>query len=268
MSLIQSDWLTYDNFIARFRTRWISSNNGMEAITKIARMKQTGSVADYNSAFITVAYDTGLNDSALIPYYRMGLKPTVLMRILSSETFVGDKINQWIDKATAVDDIWHITMGNKTGGGNNSSKQKKRRDDDMDVDMVKTTKGKGKGIPREKRECLRNEGKCFQCEEKYEPGHMCKKKREAQRTYNNRDKLTRSIESSNNNQLVAKLQKELANLQKRVKANNTDANRFETVEESEEDMPRKKATKAVKRKWLKKKAPSVESDDADGKSDF
>jgi hypothetical protein len=88
---IPSDWLTYNNFIT-----WISSNNGMEAITKIARMKQTGSVVDYNSMFVTIAYDTGLNDSALIPYYRMGLKPAILMRILSSETFVGDKINQWI----------------------------------------------------------------------------------------------------------------------------------------------------------------------------
>jgi hypothetical protein len=135
-----SDWLTYDQFILRFRTRWILSNNGMEVIAKIARIKQTGSVADYNSTFVTIAYDTGLGDSALIPYYRMGLKSAMLMRILSSETFVGDMIQQWIDKATAVDDIWHIAMGNKTGGGNNSSKQRKRRDDDMDVNAVKTTK--------------------------------------------------------------------------------------------------------------------------------
>jgi hypothetical protein len=148
-----SDWLTYDQFISRFRTRWISSNNGMEAITKITRMKQTGSVADYNSVFVTVAYNTGLGDSALIPYYRMGLKPAVLMRILSSETFVGNTIDQWIDKAMAVDDIWHIAMGNKAGG-NNSSKQRKRRDNDMDVDTVKTTRGKGKGIPKDKREHL------------------------------------------------------------------------------------------------------------------
>jgi hypothetical protein len=149
-----SDWLTYNQFLSRFRTRWILSNNGMEAITKIARMKQTGSVVDYNSVFVTIAYNTGLNDSVLIPYYRMGLKPAVLMRILSSETFQGNTIDKWIDKATVVDNIWHIAMGNKTGGGNNSSKQKKRRDDNMDVNMVKMTKGKGKGIPREKREHL------------------------------------------------------------------------------------------------------------------
>jgi hypothetical protein len=64
---VPSTGLTYDNFIARFRTRWISSNNGMEVISKIARIKQTGSVADYNSVFVTVAYDTGLQDNALIP---------------------------------------------------------------------------------------------------------------------------------------------------------------------------------------------------------
>jgi hypothetical protein len=56
----------------------------------------------------------------------------------------------------------------------------------------------------------------------------------------------------------------LARLQKQVKANDTDANRFETVKESEEDMPKKKATKVVKRKWLKKK---VESDDANEELD-
>jgi hypothetical protein len=93
------DWLTYNQFILRFRTRWISSNNGMEVITKIARMKQMGSVVDYNSMFVTVAYDTGLGDSALILYYRMGLKPAVLMRILSLETFVGNTVNQWINSS-------------------------------------------------------------------------------------------------------------------------------------------------------------------------
>jgi hypothetical protein len=154
-----SEWLTYANFLSRFRGRWISSNNGMEAIAKIARMKQTGSVADYNSAFVTVAYDTGLNDSALIPYYRMGLKPAVLMRILSSETFKGTTVGEWVDKATEVDDIWQIAMGNRGGGGNNSSKPRKRRDDNMDIDTVKTTKGKGKGISKDKREHLRSEGK-------------------------------------------------------------------------------------------------------------
>jgi hypothetical protein len=105
-------------------------------------------------------------------------------------------------------------MGNKTGGGNNSSKQRKRRDDDMDVDTVKTTRGKGKGIPKDKRDRLQSEGKCFHCEKKYEPGHMCPKKKEAQKTYNKRNRPTRSIRNSNNDQLVAKLQKELATLQK------------------------------------------------------
>jgi hypothetical protein len=42
---IPSDWLTYKQFIKRFRARWISSNNEMEAIAKIAKIKQTGSVA-------------------------------------------------------------------------------------------------------------------------------------------------------------------------------------------------------------------------------
>jgi hypothetical protein len=197
----------------------------------------------------------------------MGLKPAVLMRILSSETFKGDTMQQWIDKATTVDEIWHIAMGNKTGG-NSSSKQRKRRDDDMDVDTVKTTKGKGKGkgISKDKRERLRSEGKCFQCEAKYEPGHMCSKKKEARKAYNDRDRPTRSVENSNNDQLVAKLQRELATLQKQIKANETDADRFETVEESEEDTPKKKPTKSVKRKWPKKKV--VSSDDADDESDF
>jgi hypothetical protein len=255
-----SDWLTYDNFLVRFRTRWILSNNGMEAITK-----QMGSVADYNSAFVTIAYDTGLNDTALIPYYRMGLKPAVLMRILSSETFKGNTITNWVDKATAMDDIWHIAMGNKGGGSSFSKNTKKKRDDDMDVDMVKTTKGKGKGISKDKRERLRSEGKCFQCEKKYEPGHMCQKKKEAQKAYNNRDRPIRSVENSNSDQLVTKLQEELATLQKQIKANKIDADRFKTVKESEEDMPKKKPTKLVKRKWPKKK---VESSDVDDESDF
>jgi hypothetical protein len=264
-----SDWLTYDNFIVRFRTRWILSNNGMEAITKIARMKQTGSVTDYNSAFVTVAYNTGLNNNTLIPYYRMGLKSAMLMRILSSEMFVGNMIQQWIDKATAVDDIWHIAMGNKAGGGNNSSKQRKRRDNNMDVDTVKTTKGKGKGkgISKDKRDRLRSEGRCFQCEGKYEPGHMCQKKKEARKAYNDGDKPTRSVGSSNNDQLVAKLQRELATIQKQIKANETDADRFETVEESEEDAPKKKPTKSVKRKWPKKKVESSDVDDEDFSDD-
>jgi hypothetical protein len=163
-----------------------------------------------------------------------------------------------------VDDIWHIAMGNKTGGGN-SSKQKKRRDDDMDIDMVKTTKGKGKGISRDKREHLRSKGRCFQCEGKYEPGHMCQKKKEGRRAYNDGDKLTRSVGSSNNNQLVAKLQRELATLQKQIKANETDTDRFETVEESKEDTLKKKPTKSVKRKWPKKK---VETSDVDDESGF
>jgi hypothetical protein len=257
--------LSYDKFFGRFRTRWISSNNGMEAITKIARIRHMGSVADYNSTFVAIAYDTGLGDNTLIPYYRMGLKPAVLMRILSSETFVGDKLQQWIDKATAVDKIWHIAMGNKMGNG--SSKQKKRRDDDMDVNMVRTTKGKGKGkgISKNKRERLRNEGKCFQCEGKYEPRHMCSKKKEARKAYNDGDKPTRLVGSSNNDQLVVKLQRELATLQKQIKANETDTDRFETVEESEEDVPKKRPTKSVKKKWPKKK---METSDADNESGF
>jgi hypothetical protein len=121
-----SEWLTFDAFLKRFKARWISSNNRMEAITKIAKVKQMGSVMDYNSAFVTVAYNMGSNDTALIPYYRMGLKPAVLMRILSSETFKGTTIVQWVDKATAVNDIWQIAMGNK-GGGSNFSKAKKRK---------------------------------------------------------------------------------------------------------------------------------------------
>jgi hypothetical protein len=59
-----SEWLTFDAFLERFKARWISSNNGMEAIIKIAKMKQTGSVADYNSVLVTVAYNTSLNDTA------------------------------------------------------------------------------------------------------------------------------------------------------------------------------------------------------------
>jgi hypothetical protein len=96
-------------------------------------------------------------------------------------------VSEWVDKATAVDDIYQISMGNQRGGGNSSSKPKKRRDNDMDVDTVKTTKGKGKGILREKREHLQSEGKCFHCEKKYEPGHMCQKKKEAQKKWNERD---------------------------------------------------------------------------------
>jgi hypothetical protein len=263
---IPSTKLSYTEFIGRFRTRWISSNNGMEAISKIAKIKQTGSVVDYNSVFVTVAYDTGLEDSALIPYYRMGLKPAVLMRILSSETFVGDEMQQWIDKAMAVEEIWQIAMGNRTAKESSSFKQRKRRNDDMDIDTVKTTKGKGKGISKEKRDRLRSEGRCFQCEGRYEPGHMCSKKKEARKAYNDGDKSTRSVGTSNNDQLVAKLQRELATLQKRIKANETDADRFETVEESEEDKPKKKPTKSVERKWPKKKAAS--SDEADDESDF
>jgi hypothetical protein len=45
-----------------------------------------------------------------------------------------------------------------------------------------------------------------------------------------------------------KLQKELATHQNQIKANETDADRFETVEESEEDEPKKKMMKSVKRK--------------------
>jgi hypothetical protein len=149
-----SDWLTYGNFLARFRTRWILSNNGMEAITKIAKMKQTGSVADYNSVFVTVAYDTGLDDTALIPYYRMGLKPTILMRILSLESFKGNTITEWVDKAMAVNDIWHIAMGNKTGGGSNFSKTKKRRDNDMSTTQSKQPKERGRAFPKKKGNAL------------------------------------------------------------------------------------------------------------------
>jgi hypothetical protein len=181
-----TDWLTYNEFLKRFKMRWISSNNGMEVITRITKMKQMGSVADYNSVFVTTAYDTGLNDAALVPYYRMGLKPTVLRQILSSETFKGMTISEWVDKATMVDDIYQISMGNQRGG-TTSSKLKKRRDNNMDINTVKMTKGKGKGIPREKREHLQSEGKCFHCEKKYEPGHMCQKKKEAQRKWNERD---------------------------------------------------------------------------------
>jgi hypothetical protein len=54
-------------------------------------------------------------------------------------------------------------------------------------------------------------------------------------------------------------------IQKQIKANETDTDRFETVKESEEDTLKKKPTKSVKRKWLKKK---VESDEADDESDF
>jgi hypothetical protein len=112
----------------------------------------------------------------------MGLKPPVLMRILSSETFVGMMIGQWVNKAMVVDNIWQISIGNK-GGGSNFSKNKKRKDDDMDIDTVKMTKGKGKGISWSKQEQLQSEGKCFHCKKKYEPGHMCQSKKEAQKKW-------------------------------------------------------------------------------------
>jgi hypothetical protein len=95
---------------------------------------------------------------------------------------------------------------------------------------------------------------------------MCSKKEEAQKTYNEHDQSTKSVGSSSNNQLVTKLQKELATIQKQIKANETNADRFETVEESEEDKPKKQLTKSVKRKWLKKKVVSL--DEADDESDF
>jgi hypothetical protein len=183
-----STWLTFDSFLARFKTRWILSNNRMEVIAKITKMKQMGSVVDYN-------YDTGLNDMALIPYYRMGLKPA-----------------------------------------------------------------------REKWEHLQSEGKCFHCKKEYEPGYMCQKKREAQKKWSEHDHSTNQVGELSNDQMIPRLKKEMVKLQKQVKANESNASRFKMVEEeSDEDEPKKKATKLVKRKWPKKK---VESDANDKDMDF
>jgi hypothetical protein len=59
----------------------------------------------------------------------------------------------------------------------------------MDVDEVKTYAPK-KGLTKEKRERLTSEGKCWHCYGRWEPGHSCLKKREAQKTFKTKGKKT------------------------------------------------------------------------------
>src|SRR5713226_1148579 len=246
--------LTWVHFADSFNKRWVPANRTINALSKIANIKQRGSVEDYIADFLTIAYDTGLDNTVLVTFFRNGLNNMTLRTILNS-SFTGTTLETWLEKAKEVDTNFQSTKGNiGTKGSFGSKKFSKSRpcqDDAMDVDAIRT-KGPKKGVTKEKRERLAKEGKCFQCFGKWEPGHMCEKKKEAQRTFksggDSRDKQIRTLQAQ-----ITKMKKKESSLEQEE----TTA----APESSESETPkRKNATVRFMRKGKGRAAPGFGSD--------
>jgi hypothetical protein len=107
--------LTWTGFAASFKARWIPANNALDAISKIAKITQKGTVEDYIAEFLTLAYDTKLKSETLLSFFKNGLNRAILRTILNGD-FTGTTIEAWMDQAKAIDANFHSTRGKSRGG--------------------------------------------------------------------------------------------------------------------------------------------------------
>jgi hypothetical protein len=148
-------------------------------------------------------------------------------------------------------------MGGKTRGGfkgNEKKPARRRADDEMDVDIVRV-KGPKVGLTREKRERLTKTGKCWHCYGAWEPGHMCSKKNEAQKTYRKEYKGGDSRDKT-----IRALQAQLAKLTN--KDSTSEKNDDSARESSESEAPLRKKVQNVRftKKGKGRAAPGFGSD--------
>jgi hypothetical protein len=247
--------LTWAGFRDAFRARWIPANNTLDAISKIAKLTQKGTVEDYIAEFLTLGYDTKLGDAPLLSFFKNGLNQMVLRTILNGD-FSGTTIGEWMERAKAVDANFHSTGGKARGGFRRNEKKptRGRADDEMEVDEVRV-KGPKVGLTREKRERLSKSGKCWHCFGAWEPGHMCTKKNEAQKKYkkernggDSRDKTIRALQ---------------AQLAKLTNKDSSSENYDETAQSSESEAPLRKKVQSVRftKKGKGKAAPGYGSEE-------
>src|SRR5216684_4227935 len=115
--------LTWAHFGTQFKARWIPANSAINAVAKIASIKQRGSVEDYIAEFLTIAYDTGLDSAVLVTFFKNGLNNMTMRTILNS-TFTGITLEAWMEKAKEIDANYQTTKGSSGSKGNASSKNR------------------------------------------------------------------------------------------------------------------------------------------------
>ena len=254
--------LTWAGFAAAFKARWIPANNVLDAISKIAKLTQKGTVEDYIAEFLTLAYDTGLTDDPLLSFFKNGLNQAVLRTILNGD-FKGTTVEEWMERAKQIDANFHSTGGKSRGGNfrNIDKKQpcRQRADDEMDVDSVRV-RSSTKGLTKEKRERFQKEGKCWHCHGKWEPGHMCTKKREAQRSF----KLGGKSNEDPRDKQIRTLQAQVARLARKdsMSENNNDTTPTPESSDSDAATPMKRKVQSVRftKKGKGRAAPGYGSD--------
>jgi hypothetical protein len=142
-------------------------------------------VADYVAQFLTTAYDTGLMNQALVPYFRIGLLAPVLRQVLNNRTFTRTTVEEWITEVTLINDVFQVSKENIWGKGIT------RTSNTMDVDTVKKAQTFTKKVPD--RDTCREKGLCWHCGAKYDLEHSCKKGREVKDKYHKQERRKENL---------------------------------------------------------------------------
>ncbi|KAI5118957.1 hypothetical protein M0805_009368 [Coniferiporia weirii] len=78
---------TWDNFVKDFKTTFITTDDTNEAQQALIKLKQTGTVNDFNNQFQSLTTCSGISSpKALIALYQAGLTPGLLKTIYNRDT--------------------------------------------------------------------------------------------------------------------------------------------------------------------------------------
>ncbi|KAI5114868.1 hypothetical protein M0805_007796 [Coniferiporia weirii] len=97
---------TWDDFVTDFKTTFITTDNTNEAQQALIKLKQTGTVDDFNNQFQSLATRSGISSpEALIALYQAGLTLALLKTIYNRDTMPAT-ITEWYKAASRSDNIY------------------------------------------------------------------------------------------------------------------------------------------------------------------
>lgn len=141
-----------------------------DKLEELSRLQQTTTVAEYMARFEVLMNEIDQSEEALISYFVGGLKQDRLTN-LKKQLKVNRLTN--LRRALAIAKVYESNKNYKFKGGNSHLAK--------DEPILKTPQANPSAVPIirrtltvEERKERTTKGLCFDCEEKYSPGHRCK----------------------------------------------------------------------------------------------
>lgn len=165
-----NQWPTWAEFVADFKKQFQPADAMTTAIARMASLRQTGPVTEYNSEFRKLVAAANISQVPLVKhYYCDGLKGPLKQKVMSVDPGTLNDFDKLYACAERFDEEWRASVSLHSGSrSSNDNRPRSRRVRAADTQPAQNTAVVGKLTDAE-RSKLMKEGKCFRCRQS---GHM------------------------------------------------------------------------------------------------